>query len=75
MKDNFDFTIQSLDQLDYYQQFTNEYGTCMVVGVFDNPDFSAIQGYEYEVIEANEQNTDKQGSIYILEIGEIIRLN
>lgn len=77
-----EYTVTTLDQLDDYQQFINEYGLCQVINIYHSYDcvcFSdgenARCGYEYEVVEAVCEHKEKEGSIYILEINDKINLS
>jgi hypothetical protein len=83
-----DFTITNLEQLDDYQQFINEYGLCQVINVYKDPDFTCFGtcldednlvscscGYEYEIVDAYDDYKEIEGNIFILEIGDKIRLS
>jgi hypothetical protein len=73
MKDEFDYTIESLDQLDDFQLFYNEWGLCQVMNVVDDM-LVDYCGYSCEVIEPYYECLDKEGHYFILEIGDRIRL-
>jgi len=64
MKD-FDYEIQSLEQLDEFQQFYCEKGLCYVLQAIHS-----IDSYQCEVIEPCEN----EGEIFYLEIGDKISL-
>ena len=71
MKEEFEFLITSLEQLDDYQMFYNEYGICQVLAVVDNPFVQFSSGYEYEVIESDK---GRQGEVHLLMIGDKINI-
>jgi hypothetical protein len=66
MVKEFNFEIQSLEQLDEFQQFYCEKGLCHVIEAIYN-----IDSYQCEVIESD----FCEGEIFYLEIGDKISLN
>ena len=64
--EEFNYEIQSLDQLDEFQVFYHKYGLCHVLQAMDS-----IDAYQCEVLEPCDSEID----IFYLEIGDKIRLS